>query len=103
MVENLIVRLNVSGFLTWTNVLQPPYLNEHPVRALYLINTNGRPEIKNRDKLSRPLQEFLDCCLEVDPSRRPTASELLKHPFLKLAKPLATLTPLINAAKEQQR
>lgn len=82
---------------------EPPYLNEHPVRALYLINTNGRPEIKNRDKLSRPLQEFLDCCLEVDPTRRPTASELLKHPFLKLAKPLATLTPLINAAKEQQR
>ncbi|OQV21557.1 Serine/threonine-protein kinase PAK 3 [Hypsibius exemplaris] len=82
---------------------EPPYLNEHPLRALYLINTHGRPEIKNREKLSRVFQDFLDSCLEVDPTKRPTASELLKHPFIKLSKPLATLTPLIHAAKEANR
>ncbi|XP_017470995.1 PREDICTED: serine/threonine-protein kinase PAK 1 isoform X1 [Rhagoletis zephyria] len=79
---------------------EPPYLNENPLKALYLIATNGKPEIKEKEKLSTVFQDFLDQCLEVDVERRASAHDLLKHSFLKLARPLASLTPLIMAAKE---
>ncbi|XP_072361817.1 serine/threonine-protein kinase PAK 3 isoform X3 [Scyliorhinus torazame] len=79
---------------------EPPYLNENPLRALYLIATNGTPELQNPEKLSGVFRDFLNRCLEMDVERRGAAKELLQHPFLKFAKPLSSLTPLIIAAKE---
>ncbi|CAH1183401.1 unnamed protein product [Phaedon cochleariae] len=79
---------------------EPPYLNENPLRALYLIATNGKPDIKEKEKLTPSFQDFLDQCLAVEVERRSSARDLLKHPFLKFARPLASLTPLIIAAKD---
>nr|XP_061797015.1 serine/threonine-protein kinase PAK 1-like isoform X5 [Nerophis lumbriciformis] len=79
---------------------EPPYLNENPLRALYLIATNGTPELQNPEKLSSTFRDFLNQCLEMDVEKRGSAKELLQHQFLKMAKPLSSLTPLIIAAKE---
>uniref|UniRef100_A0A8C7RC98 non-specific serine/threonine protein kinase n=1 Tax=Oncorhynchus mykiss TaxID=8022 RepID=A0A8C7RC98_ONCMY len=82
---------------------EPPYLNENPLRALYLIATNGTPELQNPEKLSPIFRDFLNLCLEMDVEKRGGGKELLQHPFLKLAKPLSSLTPLILAAKEAMK
>ncbi|KAI8803156.1 kinase-like domain-containing protein [Cladochytrium replicatum] len=79
---------------------EPPYLEEEPLKALYLIATNGTPTLKNPDKLSGAFKNFLGRCLEVDVSKRATMEELLTHPFLRLAVPLSALAPLVKRAKK---
>jgi serine/threonine protein kinase len=56
---------------------EPPYLDEEPLKALYLIATNGTPMLKKPEVLSRELKGFLSVCLCVDVKSRATAAELL--------------------------
>ncbi|KAF3907314.1 PAK-2p27 [Orbilia brochopaga] len=74
---------------------EPPYLNEEPLKALYLIATNGTPTLKKPDKLSKELKSFLSVCLCVDVKYRATADELLQHEFLKKGCPLHSLAALL--------
>ncbi|KAJ2898966.1 hypothetical protein IWW38_001166 [Coemansia aciculifera] len=82
---------------------EPPYLNENPLRALYLIATTGTPKIQNPETLSPIFRDFLGQALEVKAEKRPDATELLRHPFLQKADPLRSLAPLIRAARESIR
>ncbi|CEP13652.1 hypothetical protein [Parasitella parasitica] len=75
---------------------EPPYLDEEPLKALYLIATNGTPTLKNPEKLSRELKGFLAVCLCVDVRSRATADELMNHEFLRKAGPLEILAPLLK-------
>uniref|UniRef100_A0A8C0U8X0 non-specific serine/threonine protein kinase n=1 Tax=Cyanistes caeruleus TaxID=156563 RepID=A0A8C0U8X0_CYACU len=66
---------------------EAPYIWEISSKANYLISTQGIPDLEELS-LHPGLCEFLGCCLQMDVDRRGSAKELLKHPFLKLAKPL---------------
>ncbi|KAI9251736.1 kinase-like domain-containing protein [Sporodiniella umbellata] len=75
---------------------EPPYLEEEPLKALYLIATNGTPTLKNPQALSSELKSFLATCLCVDVSVRADTRQLLKGEFLKKAGPLEILAPLLK-------
>ncbi|KAG1771116.1 kinase-like domain-containing protein [Suillus placidus] len=79
---------------------EPPYLNQNPLKALYLIATNGTLTIANPEALSSVFSDYIAKTLEVDAEKWPMASELLQHPFFNLCEPLRTLSPLIKAARE---
>jgi serine/threonine protein kinase len=87
---------------------EPPYLDEEPLKALYLIATNGTPTLKHPEG-------FLSVCLCVDVKSRATATELLdvsctfflssnlahdfplQHEFLRKACEVQGLAPLLKA------
>ncbi|KAF4637198.1 hypothetical protein G7Y89_g868 [Cudoniella acicularis] len=58
---------------------EPPYLTESPLRALYLIATNGTPAIKDEEALSPVFRDFLYFALKVDPEKRASAHDLLRN------------------------
>lgn len=57
---------------------EPPYFDEEPLKALYLIAINGTPTLRKPEKLNQEFKHFLAMCLCVDVRSRATASELLE-------------------------
>jgi serine/threonine-protein kinase 24/25/MST4 len=79
---------------------QPPYSDIHPMKVLFLIPKNNPPILQGN--FSKAFKEFVALCLRRDPRERPSAKELLKHPFLKKAKRTTYLTELIERHERWQ-
>lgn len=60
---------------------EPPYLDQPPFRALFLITTEGIPPLKEPGVWSAELLDFLHHCLLIDPAERPSSFELQQFPF----------------------
>ncbi|KAH8094717.1 Pkinase-domain-containing protein [Cristinia sonorae] len=73
---------------------EPPYAELHPMKVLFLIPKNPPPTLEG--PFSRAFREFVAYCLQRDPRDRPTARDLLKHKFVKMAKKTNYLTELIE-------
>ncbi|CAB3396614.1 unnamed protein product [Caenorhabditis bovis] len=78
---------------------EPPHSDLHPMRVLFLIPKNPPPSLTG-PQWSKPFKEFVEMCLNKDPENRPTATMLLKHPFIKRAKKNSILVELIERAAE---
>ncbi|ORE19427.1 hypothetical protein CU097_009523 [Rhizopus azygosporus] len=79
----------------------PPHL-EDPQQAIELLKTkNAPPALKNPDQLSSTFRDFLSQCLQFKAENRPTAHDLLQHPFLSKAAPLDSLRPLIESTRKR--
>ncbi|XP_034042625.1 serine/threonine-protein kinase 24a isoform X2 [Thalassophryne amazonica] len=77
---------------------EPPHSELHPMKVLFLIPKNNPPMLEGN--YSKPLKEFVEACLNKEPSFRPTAKELLKHKLIvRHAKKTSYLTELIDRYK----
>ena len=79
---------------------EPPYSDIHPMKVLFLIPKNPPPTLQG--DFSKPFKDFVDLCLKRSPQERPTAKELLKHPFVRRAKKTTYLTELIERHERWQ-
>jgi serine/threonine protein kinase len=73
---------------------EPPYADQHPMRVLFLIPKNEPPVLEGN--FSKAFKEFVSLCLYKDADLRPTAKELLKHKFIKIARKNFHLVELIE-------
>ncbi|XP_013417843.1 serine/threonine-protein kinase svkA isoform X12 [Lingula anatina] len=76
---------------------EPPYADQNPMKVLFLIPKNNPPQLTG--PFSRNFKDFVEMCLNKDPSNRPVAKDLLKHPFIKKARKTSYLIDLIDAYK----
>lgn len=79
---------------------EPPYSEIHPMKVLFLIPKNPPPTLQG--DFSKAFKEFVELCLRRDPRERPSAKELLKHPFVRRAKKTTYLTELIERHERWQ-
>ncbi|KAL3847421.1 hypothetical protein ACJMK2_018331 [Sinanodonta woodiana] len=73
---------------------EPPNSELHPMRVLFLIPKNNPPQLTGN--YSKLFKDFVEVCLNKDPNNRPTASTLLKNPFIRKARRTTYLQELID-------
>lgn len=60
---------------------KPPYFDLQQMPALFRIVQDDHPPLP--DKISPACEDFLRMCFQKEPRKRATASELLKHRWIK--------------------
>ncbi|GIM00476.1 hypothetical protein Vretimale_5227 [Volvox reticuliferus] len=58
----------------------PPHASQHPLRVLFLIPKGPPPQLDG--DFSPQMKDFVAACLQKNPSERPAARDLLRHPFV---------------------
>mmetsp|Transcript_3705 Transcript_3705/g.11181 ORF Transcript_3705/g.11181 Transcript_3705/m.11181 type:complete len:499 (-) Transcript_3705:1772-3268(-) len=77
---------------------EPPHADVHPMKVLLLIPDMEPPQLQG-GKWSAEFRDFVGCCLKRSAPERPTAQELLQHPWVR--QPSAKLTDLIKRYEKE--
>lgn len=79
---------------------KPPYSNIHPMRAIFMIPSKPPPRLTQPEKWSKEFTDFVYKMLTKAPDQRPSAQELLDHPFILGAKSRTILQPMIDQQEQ---
>ena len=79
---------------------KPPHYEIHPMKVLFIIPKQAPPTLEGH--FSPLFKDFVALCLRKDPKERPTAKELLRHPFVRKAGKPVFLTELIERHERWQ-
>lgn len=81
---------------------KPPHVGVSPIRAMFLIATQGAPELPESATWSPELRDFIRSCCSVKSASRPSAQEALLHPFISKACSQEDAASFFNEACEER-
>ncbi|XP_066573106.1 serine/threonine-protein kinase 10 [Amia ocellicauda] len=81
--------------------IEPPHHELNPMRVLLKIAKSEPPTLEQPSKWSAEFKDFLKRSLDKNPESRPTAVQLLEHPFVSKMKTNRPLRELVAEAKAE--
>ncbi|KAI5612735.1 serine/threonine-protein kinase 10 [Silurus asotus] len=81
--------------------IEPPHHELNPMRVLLKIAKSEPPTLDQPSKWSNDFKDFLKKVLDKNPETRPSASQLLEHPFVTSVKTNRPLMELVAEAKAE--
>ena len=81
--------------------MDPPNHEMTPMRVLLRIQKSDPPKLNDPSAWSKDFNDFLAQCLIKDPTKRPTADQLLTHPFIKDVTDKKPLLDLLSEFKAE--
>ncbi|XP_070839866.1 serine/threonine-protein kinase 10 [Chaetodon trifascialis] len=81
--------------------IEPPHHELNPMRVLLKIAKSEPPTLEQPHKWSQEFKDFLKKALDKNPETRPTATQLLEHPFVRSVTSNRPLLELVAEAKAE--
>ncbi|XP_059382883.1 serine/threonine-protein kinase 10-like [Carassius carassius] len=81
--------------------IEPPHHELNPMRVLLKIAKSEPPTLEQPAKWSMEFKDFLKKALDRNPETRPTAAQLLEHPFVSSVKTNRPVRELVAEAKAE--
>ncbi|XP_062288945.1 serine/threonine-protein kinase 10 [Scomber scombrus] len=81
--------------------IEPPHHELNPMRVLLKIAKSDPPHLEQPHKWSQEFKDFLRKALDKNPEARPTAAQLMEHPFVKSQTSNRPLRELVAEAKAE--
>jgi len=69
---------------------KPPLFNLNPVKVIFVIPFRQAPTFEKPELWSKEFNDFISICLNKEADKRPSAKDLLDHPFIKKGKECST-------------